>query len=827
MSDAAGLSQLVTFLSQNTEFGFDVETDPRKDYYLRRCRTIQFGNADQQFLIDLKHFEPDLFGMQGEYGKRLSPGLRQVITAISPFLEDRNKLKVGVMLSFEYLTLYWLFGVRCQGFFDCALVERIIYAGAHSLKDYSFYSMAAMMGRYYGFTIEKKWQESFNLDDPLIPEQVDYACMDTRLPLVIMRSQKLILGGCTHKTAPKALQWIDPVVLGDNLTRIAQIENDAIGAFVDMHVHGERIDRDKWLARTNLKRKQLADLIANELDPVFLPLVGYKSKMATDEELAAMEAKWKYFNNVSISEVELKADKAKIRRSDPQLALEMQHRLDGMVHIRKQEKNKLKAIWSEHSKHRTMVKNLAADCDGEALCNYNSGAQMLVQLNQMEVINTAMGWSNKTGDWKQLTTIDYEELESLDHIPVINALRRRSKLAKEISTYGEAWVTEWVTHPCNEEGWLHPKDHRLHCTYNQLDAETGRSSSEQPNAQNLPKDKLLRSCFVVDPPDSDEPDGYVMITADMSGAELRILAELARDPVWIKAFKRGEDVHAVCIEMIEPYTWKAMAEPGCPFYQIRPDGLRSNAKCECAEHKPYRDGFKPVNFGIPYGMAAPALSRKIGKTREETEEVLFNHQQTNPIIWEHLDRAGANARATRKSFDMFKRRRLFPLPTWERAKALAMEYGEERLRLPKPDQEQNLANFTQLHKRKPTPEEKWKLNHKQPTDKDIKRALESLHTSVERQGKNHEIQGTNASIAKVAMGAGHDADGQPYLWHTLGRYKARLVKFVHDELVVVCPARLGEVVAALIGDAFKRAAAEVMSLVTMEFEYNIAGYWKK
>jgi DNA polymerase I-like protein with 3'-5' exonuclease and polymerase domains len=99
--------------------------------------------------------------------------------------------------------------------------------------------------------------------------------------------------------------------------------------------------------------------------------------------------------------------------------------------------------------------------------------------------------------------------------------------------------------------------------------------------------------------------------------------------------------------------------------------------------------------------------------------------------------------------------------------------------------------------------------------------------AIERQGKNHRIQGTNATIAKIAMGCGYDSDGKPFLWHTLKQYDAKLVKFVHDELVVMCPKEHGQAVADLIGDAFKRAAAMLMKKVTMEFEYNIDRYWSK
>jgi len=129
--------------------------------------------------------------------------------------------------------------------------------------------------------------------------------------------------------------------------------------------------------------------------------------------------------------------------------------------------------------------------------------------------------------------------------------------------------------------------------------------------------------------------------------------------------------------------------------------------------------------------------------------------------------------------------------------------------------------------RKPIPEELWILTHRQPSQKEISNAFVALASTIERQGKNHAIQGTNASIAKLAMGAGFSPNGKPYLWHTLPTYRAMLIKFVHDEIVVQAPKQHAQAVADLIGEAFREAAAEKMKKVIMEFDYSIANYWKK
>jgi DNA polymerase I-like protein with 3'-5' exonuclease and polymerase domains len=102
-----------------------------------------------------------------------------------------------------------------------------------------------------------------------------------------------------------------------------------------------------------------------------------------------------------------------------------------------------------------------------------------------------------------------------------------------------------------------------------------------------------------------------------------------------------------------------------------------------------------------------------------------------------------------------------------------------------------------------------------------------MMSGIERQGKNLPMQATNIDIAKLAMGCGYDPQGKPYLFHILPKYNARLVKFVHDELVAACPEEHGQAVAAEIADAFKRAASEAMTKVTMEAEFNVAPYWAK
>jgi len=442
--------------------------------------------------------------------------------------------------------------------------------------------------------------------------------------------------------------------------------------------------------------------------------------------------------------------------------------------------------------------------------------------------------------------------------PVMALILTYHKLSKEIGTYGDQWAKCWVTHPCKEEGWLNPGDGRLHPVYNPFDAETGRSSSEKPNGQNLPQDPEIRQCFIADPPDESiricrscleeciekfnngnggwlcthcsvlyaientDPEEYVLVTADMSGAELRIIAELAGDPIWIGCFERGEDVHSVGTELLQGQKWIDATEEGCLYYKDN-----RKLKCDCKGHKKLRNGTKAINFLLAYGGGPNKLAQELGITVDEAVALMELHESMFPKVWSYLAKSGMSAKMTKKAFDLFGGRRLFPKPTVERAIQWCKDRREERLQLPPEVQEKNIAAFIVKNGKKPDKDTLFEITHRKPTQKEINSGLGALAGSIERQGKNHAIQGSNARIAKIAMGSGFDPDGKPYLWHTFGQFKARLIKFVHDELVVCCPKRFSGQVEALIKDAYKRAAAERMKLVIMESEANSSFYWEK
>jgi DNA polymerase I-like protein with 3'-5' exonuclease and polymerase domains len=879
--DADGVEKLLNFLEKTPDFGYDVETTVTNDFYWRRMRTMQFGTAQEQYVIDLRAFCDNsadlLYDCQGEYGKNLhkAPKLQQLLQKLTPYLCSDKWIKTGVNLSFECESLYWMFGIAAYGWYDCLLAEKCLYAGLGgkaSLKNYDFYAMDSMAERYFGVIIDKELQTSFNLEDEITDAQYEYAALDTRMPLAIKMFQNIIASGETVASLEKAgkpklaeqLCYLDSLILGDNLHEVIKIENEALGAFVFMHVHGERIDTERWLARVAKSKVRLEEILKS-LDKIFIPIVGSKHEAIDDAKIAALELKWKSYNIPFDEEITLLLKIKEINKQlkkfpdTPELqseAAQLQIKLSQIEQDRKALKEVLKKECGDLKKKRTKINKLKADCEGEALINYGSDAQLMHCLRD---------------NFKQLAkieTLDDELLEKYEHIPVMKLIREYHGVSKEIGTYGDAWATQWKTKPGKEEGWLHPGDGRLHSTFNQYDAGTGRSSSSQPNGQNLPQDTEVRHCFIADDPNEDiqlsdccnesvfpDPSGplvcsecacfckthaeeYVIVTADMSGAELRIIAEDSGDPQWVGAFERGEDLHSAGTELLYETEWHKEALPDCKYYiphdekslakypKAKP-GDPKKEKCKCPGHKVRRDDTKACNFLLAYGGGPATLAANIKKPLKVAKQLMALHEQKNPGVWKYLEASGKKAARDFKAFDLYGRRRILPQPTHARATENCKEYNEKMLRLSDEDKERNLNAFVTAKGRKPTKDEEFELTHRKPTANEISRSYYQMSNSIERQGKNMRIQGTNASIAKIAMGAGYDPDGKPFLWHTLPQYRAKLIKFVHDELVVSCPKQYGSLVAALIGDAFKRAAAIKMKKVIMEFDYNIGPYWSK
>ncbi len=205
--------------------------------------------------------------------------------------------------------------------------------------------------------------------------------------------------------------------------------------------------------------------------------------------------------------------------------------------------------------------------------------------------------------------------------PIPELILEYRQLAKLVSTYLVALKEE-----------INDETGRIHASFNQTVAATGRLSSSDPNLQNIPIrtdiGREIRRAFVA-------PPGRVLITADYSQIELRLLAHLSRDPALTEAFVNGEDIHAAVAAQIH----------GVPLAEVT---------------REQRNGAKMVNFGIVYGITAFGLARRLGCSNTEADEIITGYKKRFAGITTFLEECVDFARRHGYVETMLKRRRHIP-----------------------------------------------------------------------------------------------------------------------------------------------------------------------
>ncbi|MEK7863434.1 MAG: DNA polymerase, partial [Chloroflexota bacterium] len=179
---------------------------------------------------------------------------------------------------------------------------------------------------------------------------------------------------------------------------------------------------------------------------------------------------------------------------------------------------------------------------------------------------------------------------------------------------------------------VNPTTGRVHTCFNQAVAVTGRLSSSDPNLQNIPiKTELgreIRRAFIAEP-------GHVLISADYSQIELRVLAHLAEDETLIEAFRRGDDIHDQT-------------------------ALKVFGTASGVDKHQMRGTAKMINYALLYGKTAFTLARDIGVTPQAAQEFIDAYFAGFPRVRAFIDRTLAEARATGVVKTMYGRRRLVP-----------------------------------------------------------------------------------------------------------------------------------------------------------------------
>ncbi len=233
--------------------------------------------------------------------------------------------------------------------------------------------------------------------------------------------------------------------------------------------------------------------------------------------------------------------------------------------------------------------------------NVNSPKQVgEILFDRMRIIDKPK--KTKTGQY----STGEEELQKLrNNHPIIEKILEQRGLKKLLSTYIDAFPL-----------LINPKSGKIHTSFNQTVASTGRLSSTNPNLQNIPirdeRGKEMRKVFIPD-------DGCTFLSADYSQIELRIMAHLSGDKNMLEAFAQGQDIHAATAAKI---------------YKIPIEEVTSNMRAKA----------KTANFGIIYGISVFGLSERLNVPRGEAKELIDGYFETFPQVKTYMDESIAKAR---------------------------------------------------------------------------------------------------------------------------------------------------------------------------------------
>ncbi len=223
---------------------------------------------------------------------------------------------------------------------------------------------------------------------------------------------------------------------------------------------------------------------------------------------------------------------------------------------------------------------------------------------------------------KQYSTSEEELRKYQDKHPIIPLILEYRSLKKLLSAYIDSLPK-----------LVNPKTGRIHTSFNQTITATGRLSSNNPNLQNIPirteEGRQIRKAFIATNED------YIIIDADYSQIELRIMAHLSQDQNMIKAFQEGKDIHT---------------ETAAKIFGVSPEQVTKEMRYKA----------KTANFAIIYGSSAFGLAQNLGISRKEAKELIDGYFKTYPKVKEYIQNIIEQARENEYVETIMGRRRYLP-----------------------------------------------------------------------------------------------------------------------------------------------------------------------
>jgi DNA polymerase-1 len=276
----------------------------------------------------------------------------------------------------------------------------------------------------------------------------------------------------------------------------------------------------------------------------------------------------------------------------------------------------IEALRALNSKLTAEVARLTTVIHTDAGKEFNVNSTLQLREILFDQLGLTPGKKTKTG-----YSTDAQSLEKmLGEHPIIEHLLAYREVEKLRSTYGTGLLAEVAP------------DGRIHATFNQTVARTGRLSSDQPNLHNIPvrseEGRVFRTAFI-------PSEGNVFIVADYNQIELRCIAHLAQDPGLIAAFTGGRDVHT---------------ETASRIFGVEASAVSVEQRSKS----------KMVSYGLAYGMEAYGLGQRLGIATSEADTILKAYFEAFPAVKDYMDRTVAEARSRGYTETLYGRRRPIP-----------------------------------------------------------------------------------------------------------------------------------------------------------------------
>lgn len=495
---------------------------------------------------------------------------KEVQELLTDLFTNQNITIIGHNLQFDLSFIKEKWGIDYppgDRLWDTMLAEQLLTAG----RDEFQVNLGDTVERHFGVILDKSLQTSFTMDSEITQEQIDYIRGDVEwLPqLAISQAKKLSEHG---------------------MNQVWEVERYALPVFTEMVRVGMMIDLDRLnplLDAARAKHTALRDLLQAELTPL-LEWPRMEAERAMEEALAHWMHERDEFNKESetswlwwMSAFEHGADPLSEWQENQPWMDTKTNKKDGKPEgMRRYVKAKEKE-WRENNPRPPKPKR---DTD---LINLNSGPQMIEAFSRIGL--TLPNFQADT-----LTRLLPDATPEQEYL--LTSLVEYKAVQKLLSAFGDRLIA------------LVGSDQRVRGNFRQIGTGTGRPTCTDPNMLQMPKDKKFRSCFIASP-------GYVLIVADYSQMELRIMAQLSKDKTMMESFRRGLDLHS--------YTGSLMFNKPIE---------------ECGSGTKERTVAKTINFGTLYQMGP-------GKLREtlavEAIEMTFSEAKAAINRWKSTYKGAA------------------------------------------------------------------------------------------------------------------------------------------------------------------------------------------